>query len=159
MKKFRFPLRPVAVLRAHRQTRAREAFAAAVHTYVTAEEQLAFVRARREELGTVMHDGRRTTFSAADEIAFWGAYRRVCEEEIVAERAVIAARAAFEERRRQYLEAHRAMKVVEKLEQKARTAYRRSRERAAQSELDELAGLRIARQLATARAFAHEQIC
>ena len=34
MKRFRFPLRPVTVLRAHKELRAREAFAAAVHAYV-----------------------------------------------------------------------------------------------------------------------------
>jgi flagellar FliJ protein len=145
MKKFRFPLRPVAVLRAHRQARAREAFAAAVHVYVQAEESHAAVRARRESLAAVMHDGRRQTFHAADEVAFWAAYRRVCEEELVAERATIEARAAMEARRRDYLEAHRAVRVVEKLEQKARTVYRLATEREAQVELDELAGLRTAR--------------
>ena len=50
MKRFRFPLRPVAILRAHHQARAREAFAAAVHAYVTAEEGLAAMRRRRCEL-------------------------------------------------------------------------------------------------------------
>ncbi|MBI2815115.1 MAG: flagellar export protein FliJ [Opitutae bacterium] len=150
MKRFRFPLRPVAVLRAHRQARAREAFAQAVHLYVEAEQRHAAVRARREELETVMHDGRRATFRAADEIAFWGAYRHVCEEEIRAERAVIETRAAMETRREEYLAAHRAVKVVEKLEQKARALHRRLTGRAEMAELDELAGFRRARQPATA---------
>ena len=150
MKRFRFSLRPVAVLRAHRQARAREAFAKAVHVYVEAEEKHAAVRARREELETVMHDGRRATFHPADEIAFWGAYRHVCEEEIADERAVIETRAAMETRREEYLEAHRAVKVVEKLEEKARAIYRRLTGRAELAELDELAGFRAARRPATA---------
>ena len=148
MKKFRFSLRPVAVLRAHRQALAREAFAAAVHAYVQAEEHLAGVRARREELGTAMHDGRRQNFKAADEIAFWGAYRRVCDEEVAAERALIDARARMEERRQAYMEAHRAVRIVEKLEQKARTVYRQEVERESQKELDEMGGFRVARRLA-----------
>lgn len=156
MKKFRFPLRPVAVLRAHHQARAREAFAAAVHAYVQSEELLATVRSSREELATVMQDGRRTTFLAAAEVAFLGAYRRICAETITAERAVTEARATMEERRNQYLETHRAVKVIEKLEQKALTDYRLQNEWESQLELDELAGLRIARQLATARTHAHE---
>lgn len=144
MKKFRFPLRPVAVLRAHRQAQAREAFAAAVHAYVGAEEKLAALRARREELRAVMHDGRRAAFRAADEIAFWGAYRRVGEEEIAGERAVFETRAAMEARRQEYMAAHRAVKTVEKLEQKARAAYRQETNRADMVELDELAGFRTA---------------
>lgn len=144
MKKFRFPLRPVAVLRAHRQARAREAFAAAVHAYVEAEEKFAALRARREELGAFMHDGRRAGFRAADEIAFWGAYRRVCKEEITGEHTVFATRAAMETRRQEYMAAHRAVKTVEKLEQKARAAHRRETDRADRAELDELAGFRTA---------------
>jgi len=148
MKRFRFPLRPVAVLRAHRQARAREAFAASVHVYVQAEERLATLREQQRALETIMHDGRRATFRAADEISFWSAYRRVCEEEVKLERTVIEARAAMEACREQYLEAHRAVKVVEKLEQKARTTYRQEVERESQNELDEMAGFRVARRLA-----------
>ena len=148
MKKFRFPLRPVAVLREHHQSRTREAFAAAVHTFVQAEESLAKKRHERQDLETVMHDGRRATFRAADEISFWDAYRRVCDEEIASERVVFEARNAMEESRQKYLEAHRAVKVIEKLEQKARTGHRLEVEREAQNESDELAGLRVARRLA-----------
>jgi flagellar FliJ protein len=147
MKKFHFSLRPVAILRAHRQARAREAFAAAVHAFVLAEEQLALQRAHRAELETVMHDGRRASFRAADEVGFWDAYRRVCAEELVSERAMVEARERMEAARQVYLEAHRAVKVVDKLEQKARTTYRLDSAREAQGELDELAGLRVARRL------------
>jgi flagellar FliJ protein len=148
MKKFRFPLRPVAILREHHQARTREAFAAAVHVFVEAEGRLAAKRTERHELETVMHDGRRETFRAADEISFWEAYRRVCDEEAKSVREVQEARAAMEESRQKYLEAHRAVKVVEKLEQKARHTHRLGMEREAQLESDEQAGLRVARRLA-----------
>ena len=148
MKRFRFPLRPVAVLRAHHQARAREAFAAAVHAYVEAEERLASLRAQLRHLEEVMRDGRRASFRAADEQSFWSAYRLVCASELKEERALIEARAVMEDRRQKYLEAHRAVKVIEKLEHKARTSYRLETDRAAQIELDELAGFRVARRVA-----------
>ena len=148
MKKFFFSLRSVAVLRAHRQARAQEIFAAAVHVYVQAEEAQQRVVAQQRALEGLIAMGRRATFSAADEITFWGAYRTACAEQVSAERAVIEARVTMEKRRADYLEAHRAVKVIEQLEQKARTDYRRASERSAQNELDELAGLRSARRLA-----------
>ena len=148
MKTFRFPLRPVAVLRAHRQARARLAFAASARAYVKAEEYLATIRAQRHELEVILHDGRRCSFKAADEISFWNAYRRVCAEGMKAERQLIEARTAMEQRRQEYMEAHRAVRVVEKLEQRARTLHQRASEREAQLELDELAGYRVARRLA-----------
>lgn len=143
MKRFRFPLRPVAVLRAHRQARAREAFAASVHRYVQAEEHLAGLRARRAELETVMHDGRRGSFRAADEVSFWGAYRRVCDDELKSELSVIEARADMDKHREEYMAAHRDVKVVEKLEHHARNRYRLETERAGQVELDEMASRRF----------------
>jgi flagellar protein FliJ len=46
MKRFRFSLRPVALLRSHQELKAREAFGAAVHAYVTSEEAHAAAKAR-----------------------------------------------------------------------------------------------------------------
>jgi len=157
MKRFHFPLRPVAVLRAHRQARAREAFAASVHAYVLPRKTWPSCTQRRGDPGAVMHDGRRETFKPADEISFCGAYRLVCEDEVKSERSVIEARAAMEERRQDYMEAHRAVKVVEKLELKARNEYRLETAREAQLELDELAGFRVARRLAASTVTSHEQ--
>ena len=75
MKKFRFPLRPVAVLRAHREVRARDAFAAAVHAYVASEERLAAARARVTELGRALFEGRAGRFLAADAASLFRVYR------------------------------------------------------------------------------------
>jgi flagellar FliJ protein len=153
MKRFFFPLRSVAVLRAHRQARAQEIFAAAVHAYVQAEEAQSRVVAQQRTLAEIIATGRRATFSAADEISFWGAYRSACAEQVIAEHAVIAARVTMEKRRAEYLEAHRAVKVIEQLEHKARVDYRRASERTAQNELDELAGLCRARRIAATTRF------
>ena len=63
MKRFRFPLRPVAVIRAHKEMRAREAFAASVHSYVQTEERLATTRARVKELEQLLFAGRSERFA------------------------------------------------------------------------------------------------
>jgi len=80
MKKFRFPLRPVAVLREHEQARTREAFAATVHTFVQAEGKLTAKRAERRDLEVMMHDGRRVDREAqleSDELAGLRVARRL----------------------------------------------------------------------------------
>ncbi len=140
MKRFRFPLRPVAVLRAHREIRAREAFAASVHTYVQSEENLRATRARVAQFEATLFAGRRGSFNAADEAAQLAAYRRECGVEAEAERATFAARSAMDKSRAEYLEAHRKLEVVKRLEIKARTDHRLQANREEQSEFDDYAG-------------------
>lgn len=145
MKRFRFPLRPVAVLRAHRELRAREAFAASVHTYVKSEEELATVRQRVAQIEATLFAGRRERFSAADEAHALAGYRRECAVEIETEKAMIAARAAMQERRGEYLEAHRKLEVVSRLEAKAKIEHRAAAAREEQAEFDDYAGRQHAR--------------
>ncbi len=145
MKRFRFPLRPVAVLRAHRELRAREAFAASVHAYVQAEERLAATRARVAELAGVLFDGRTGTFLAAEAASLFRSYRAECEEQVQVERQVIEARDAMNRRRQEYLDANRQLKVVQRLEEKARTRHRAEANLAEQKALDDFAGYRAAR--------------
>jgi flagellar protein FliJ len=92
MKRFHFPLRPVAVVRAHRELRARDAFAAAVHAYVQSEERLANTRTRVAELERMLFAGRSERFGAADAAALFRVYRAECQVEMQAERDVIAAK-------------------------------------------------------------------
>lgn len=145
MKRFRFPLRPVAVLRAHREMRAREAFAASVHVYVQAEERLATTRTRVADLEEMLFAGRRDRFLASDAAALYRVYRAECHAEMEAEREVIEARDAMAKRRGEYLEANRQLKVVHRLEEKARNTHRLETLRAEQGELDEFAGFRASR--------------
>lgn len=145
MKRFRFPLRPVAVLRAHREMRAREAFAASVHVYVQAEERLATTRTRVSDLEEMLFAGRRDRFLATDAAALYRVYRAECHAEMEAEREVIEARDAMAKRRNEYLEANRQLKVVHRLEEKARDTHRLETQRAEQGELDEFAGFRASR--------------
>ncbi|HEX2860837.1 MAG TPA: flagellar export protein FliJ [Lacunisphaera sp.] len=146
MKKFRFPLQPVGVLRTHQELRAREMFAAAVHHYVQCEEKLAALRRKVAELAEVLAQGRSTRFLAAEAAALFRAYRAECNAVIEFEREVLEAREAMEARRQEYIEANRRLKIVRKLEEKARERHRLDVLRAGQEELDELAGFRAFRQ-------------
>jgi flagellar FliJ protein len=142
MKRFRFPLRPVAVLRAHRETRAREAFAAAVHTYIQAEEDLGRTRVRMHALEAALFSGREMSFRAADAALLFSDYRRECAAEAETERQVFAARDEMQKRREEYLEAHRKLEVVHRLETKARATHRHDCDREEQAEFDDFAGRR-----------------
>ncbi len=145
MKKFRFSLRPVAVLRAHQELKARELFAKAVHACVAAEERLATVRQHVAALESILFSGRRDRFSAPEAAAFFRAYRAECANEMIADREVVTARTQMEAARAVYLEANRKVKVVERLETKARVLHRREADRAEQAEFDELASHRSIR--------------
>ena len=142
MKRFRFPLRPVAVLRAHQEVRAREAFAAAVHRYVQAEEELARTRVRMRALEAALFSGRKTSFRAAEAALLLSDYRRECATEGETERRVIGAREEMQKSRADYLEAHRKVEVVQRLETKARTTHRRECDREEQAEFDDFASRR-----------------
>ena len=140
MKRFRFPLRPVAVVRAHAELRAREAFAASVHAYVQSEESLAETRARVARFEATLFAGRRGSFNAADEAAQLAAYRAECSAEVQSERAMFAARAEMDRCRNEYLAAHRNLEVVQRLEVKARETHRLAGNREEQNEFDDYAG-------------------
>src|SRR3954466_15092966 len=111
MKRFKFPLRPVAILRAHQELRAKEAFAAAVHVYVQAEAELAATRARVTRCETDLFESRRGRFDASTAAEAFTAYRRECTAEAAAERVMIEKRAEMSQRRTDYLEAHRKLEV------------------------------------------------
>jgi flagellar FliJ protein len=144
MKRFRFSLRPVAMLRAHRDTRAREAFATAVHLFVQAEEELARTRVRMRALEGALFSGRQQTFRASEAALLLADYRRECANEADVEGRVTTARDEMHRRRDDYLEAHRELEVVQRLEEKARTHHRHEVERGEQAEADDFANHRHA---------------
>lgn len=145
MKRFHFPLRPVAVLRAHKELRAREAFAASVHAYVETEERLATTRARVSDLEGLLFAGRSGQFAAAEAAALFRVYRTECHAEVETEREVFAAKDLMNQRRSEYIEANRQLKIIHRLEEKARTKNRVENARIEQNELDEFAGYRASR--------------
>jgi flagellar FliJ protein len=145
MKKFHFPLRPLAVVRAYRELRAREALAAALRERAQAEAALAAAQARVAELAGLMAAGRAVSFRAADQAVFALAYREECAGAADKARLLAAAEGAAAARREACVEANRDLTIVERLEEKARAAHRAAQLRAEQLELDELAGFHAAR--------------
>lgn len=143
MKRFRFPLRPVAILRAHQELRAREAFAHAVQAFVQAEQEVAAARARVAELERELTTARGERFSASAEVFNLVAYRRQCAVAMEAEKAMLAAQQAMNDRRSEYIEAHRRLEVIHRLEEKARHAHRHETMREEQAEFDDFAGRRF----------------
>jgi flagellar FliJ protein len=148
MKRFRFSLQPVAVLRSHRESRAHEAFASAVHLYVESEERLQASRRRVEEFANALFAGRAGQFDASAEAQLLAGYRRETEAEMEAERAMIAARDAMNQRRGEYLDAHRQLEVVKRLETKARERHQAGVHREEQAEFDDFSGRTAARRRA-----------
>ena len=140
MKRFRFPLHPVAVLRADREMKAKEVFAHAVRALSRAEGELAVVRAGLLRFEAALRAGRSELFSPTDEVQAIAAYRRECENEANVERSMHAARAMMQQRRAEYLAARRNVEVVAKLEEKARAAHRMAHQREEQAALDDFAG-------------------
>ena len=140
MKRFRFPLQPVKVLRAHHEMRAKENFADAIRELGRAEAALNTVRERVGRFESALRDGRQQMFSPADQAAALVAYRQEREAETAAERAMAAARLKMHERRGEYLDARRQTEVVVRLEQKARAVHQAAGRREEQAALDDFAG-------------------
>ena len=145
MKKFRFPLRPVAVLRAHAEQKAREIFAGAVHAYVATEENRLAATRRVAEIGAELSASREGTYAAEEAAMLYRAYRNECEEEMRQQRLLIEARDLMTRRRVEYLEANRRLRVVERLEEQSRTRHRTAGLAAEQAESDELTAGRAGR--------------
>jgi flagellar FliJ protein len=145
MKRFRFPLRPVVVLRAHRELRAREAFGLATREVAAAEAELAKAQTRVAAFGATLAAGRQVAFSASAEANSLAGYRRECAVATKAERGVATANGLLQQRRAEYFEAHRQLDIVERLEVKARAAHQIEMNRHEQAELDDLAGRQASR--------------
>lgn len=145
MKRFRFPLQPLAVVRAHREQQAKGIFAGAVQAHAQRQDELTQTRARVAAFEAALNAGRQEAFSGATLAEALYAYRAECGLEKEAEAAVMAAREAMEQRRLEYIAAHRQIEIVRRLEEKARAAHRAENARAEQSEFDDFASRRAMR--------------
>ncbi len=145
MKKFRFSLRSVAILRAHKEAVARESLAAAVRASAAVEARLTATRLRLAEMGQLRSAGRSGRFRPADDISFFLAYRSECTTEAETAKQMAAAVRDVEVRRNLCVEANRAVKAIERLEATALEAHRSEALRSDQAEFDEFAGRRAGR--------------
>jgi flagellar biosynthesis chaperone FliJ len=137
MKRFRFPLRSVGVVRSAHEMRRREQLSAAIQAEAQAERARDAVRQELRELESVMAAARGTRFRATEQIAFLEAQRRLVDREREAAAALLKASEQREECRVAWLLARRDLRLVENLEQRARAAHRREEEREAQLALDD----------------------
>jgi flagellar export protein FliJ len=145
MGKFRFTLRSVAVVRAHKELLAREALAAAASARAAAAERLNAARRRLAEMEQLRSAGRSGRFRPADEISFFRAYRSECAGEAELRRQLVLATTETEARRTACVEANREVKAMDRLEATAFSAHRTALFRAEQAEFDEIAGIRSSR--------------
>lgn len=145
MKRFRFSLQPLAVVRAHREQQAKAIFASAVQAHAKTEEDLVRTRSRIAAFEAALNAGRQQAFSAATAAEALHAYRAERGLEKDAERTVQVARETMEQRRVDYIAAHRNLEVVHRLETKARTLHRAENARAEQSEFDDFSSRRAMR--------------
>ena len=145
MKKYRFPLRSVATVRALREQRAREVFSAAVHAYAGAEERRGEIRARISELEEILRSERARNFRASDQVSFLHAHHRETVAEVAAAKVAEQARVEMERCRQAWLEARRDVRLLENLEDKSRSVHRLALEREAQSLMDDRTGALAAR--------------
>ena len=145
MKRFHFPLRPGAVVRAHKELRAREALALALRGLADAEARLSACRTRSGELEGLIAAGRGQRLLAAAALAGQQAYLEARAAEGEAEKQVVAARVEMLRRRAAGVEANRELKVIRRLEDLAREKHRTESQVAAQNEIDEIAGYRAFR--------------
>jgi flagellar FliJ protein len=139
MKRFRFPLQPVAVLRAHHEMRALGAFSLALQACNRAETECTVVRDRVCRFEAALVYARRERFSPPDVVQAFAAYQQECVVEAAAEQAVIVAHSVLKQRRMDYLEARREVEILRRLEQKARTLHRFDAGREEQAGFDDLA--------------------
>jgi len=146
MKRFHFPLRPVAVIRGHRELRARLALAASTQACQRTEARCAAAQARAAETARAITAARCGTVRAGDQAVFMALHRRDCAAAADAETQAAAARADVERRRAECVEASRQMKVVARLEEHARAVHRAESLAAEQQQLDEIS--RMSRGLA-----------
>lgn len=150
MKKFRFPLRSVATVRSIAELRARENFSSAVQIYLTAENELQALRTRLGEFEQLLRSGRGQAFRAADQVSFLAAFREDTIRATKMEVEVAKARQELETARQAWLESRRDVRVIEKLESKARLSHRQQSEREDQLAMDDRANGLAARNAAKA---------
>ncbi|MBE7538263.1 MAG: flagellar FliJ family protein [Opitutaceae bacterium] len=146
MRRFKFPLKSVIVVREAREARARDAFLAAVHAAIAAERELECLVAERASIERVLIAERQSSFRAAEQAGFLQSLHRVESREALARDAVRKAQEFREWQRQAWLEARRDVRLIEKLRTTALEKFRRDFEREAQRILDDHTGAAVARE-------------
>lgn len=145
MKKFQFTLRSVETVRSIRELRAREIFSASVLAHAAAVAALDDARSRRSKLERLMSDERQGLFKAAEQVSFFVEQQRLKQAEDIADQALGRAIADMNKCRDLWIASRRDVRVIEKLELKARNRHRQDCDREEQAAMDDRAGAAVAR--------------
>ena len=137
MKKFHFPLQPVAVLRNLQEMRASEAFAGANRRVEECGAALAHQQLRVAQFVESLLICRTTGVPGPTHASFLQAYRVELDEEKTATLELDRAQAAQEAARQRWIEAHLQVRLVEKLRGKARERFQTELIRFEQRQLDD----------------------
>lgn len=137
MKKFRFSLSSVTVVREAREALRREVFAGALRDATEAERALQRVIEERAALAVALTASRAGTFRPSMQVAGAVAEQRVARNEGEARSVLSRARQALEQRRVEWLAARRDVRLLERLKERARERYRMELARVEQRELDD----------------------
>ncbi|MBP7141361.1 MAG: flagellar FliJ family protein [Opitutaceae bacterium] len=156
MKRFQFPLKSVVVVREAREARARDAFIAAVRAVMLAESEVGRIVAEKTAIEKMLLAERQPAFHAAEQVAFIRSHQRLVTREGEARAAVCTAQQVREQRRQDWMETRRDVRLIEKLRTSALGVYRRESEREAQRLLDDHTNAAVARE---SGALARNQVC
>ena len=145
MKRFRFRLESVRALRDVAEGKARENFGLAQQQVVVAEQVVQATELRQSELNAAINGARAGTFRPSEQVAGLAALSQADREVAEAVRKLGEVEKARDLARDGWLVARRALKVMQKLEERARHAHREASDKAEQSLLDEIASMTLAR--------------
>ncbi len=137
MKKFRFSLRSVTVVREAREALRKEVFVGALREATEAEMAVQKVIAERAALAAALTASRAGTFSASVQVSGVVAEQRIARTEVEARSVLSKARQILEQRRVEWLAARRDLRLLERLKDRAKEKYRTELARAEQRELDD----------------------
>ena len=137
MKRFRFSLQSLKIVREARELRAREVFGAAVRVVNAADAHLSTTRREKADFERTLLAERGSSFRPADQAAFLQAHRRLITREQEAVVALQRATAERESRRAEWLNSRRDLRLIENLEDGARRTHRAAEDREAQLLLDD----------------------
>lgn len=142
MKKFRFNLQTVVMLRDHRERLAKEILASYIAAHQRTVDQHRAATAHLAEASASVQSSRAGAFNPGEQAHLILGLRAAGESERAAADEVTKAAAEVSKWRDSYVVAHRNVEVIRKLETKARAHHRYESERETQNTYDDFAARR-----------------
>ena len=142
MKAFKFPLKAVQIIRAHKDFLAQEQLGRALKAQLDLEIRLERAKEFSAEQAKRMMQTRESSYKAVTVTSALKAYQTARGDEVLIERQIVLAKNEVAKKRELLVETNRELKVVTQLKEKAFTAHTVRSHREEQNVLDEIAGYR-----------------